>query len=179
LYLYNIPERTNISIEIDTVLKAAEIPGISGIKDSSGDMFYFLKLVQALENMPEFKVFVGPEEIMAPTVLFGASGGVNGGANIFPELFVTLYKAARAQDLENVLRLQDIVTQISSTLYQVGKQSPNFIKIVKCALSQMGICNEQMAGPYIPFSEKEKAEIALYLEQIRSHTNILQNVEIV
>ncbi len=167
LYLYNMPARTNIFIEIETVRKASKIPGVIGIKDSSGDLNYIEELIAMFKDQSDFSVFVGPEEIMAHCVLLGADGGVNGGANFFPELFVQLYEAARNKDLKVVEELQAIVNQISNTLYKVGKGNPNFIKIVKEILSQKGICQENMAKPYIPFSSEEKLQISEYLEKIK------------
>ncbi|MCF8381343.1 MAG: dihydrodipicolinate synthase family protein [Bacteroidales bacterium] len=168
LFLYNMPARTHISIDIETARQASEIPGIVGIKDSSGDFDYFKKLLEALKDKPNFSVFVGPEEIMAQSVLLGASGGVNGGANLFPELYVQLYEAARTGDLETVANLQGVVDQISSNLYQVGKGhgQPNFIKILKEALCQKGICKAIMEKPYIPFSTDQKQQISIFLNNI-------------
>jgi 4-hydroxy-tetrahydrodipicolinate synthase len=139
-------------------MKATKIPGIIGLKDSSGDLFYFQKLLFLLKNKPEFTVFVGPEEILSQCVLLGASGGVNGGANIYPELFVKLYEASVKRDVDAINKLQDEVTNISSTLYQVGKG--NFIKIIKEALHQKGFCEPYMAKPYLPYSEEEKNQIS-------------------
>jgi 4-hydroxy-tetrahydrodipicolinate synthase len=167
IFLYNMPARTNIVIEIQTVLKAALIPGIIGIKDSSCDFFYLQKLLYELKEFPEFSVFVGPEEIMAQSVQLGAVGGVNGGANLFPELYVQLYEASLKNDIATIKRLQNIVIQISSTLYEVGNGQANFIKILKEALSQKGLCKPNMAKPYIPYSDAEKLQIAECLNQIQ------------
>ena len=176
LFLYNMPSRTNISISVETVVRAAREPGIVGIKDSSGDMLYLQKLLHALDGIGEFPVIVGPEEILAQSVLSGASGGINGGANLFPELYVRLYEAAVEEDLVTIGRLQKIVIYISSTLYQVGGDRPNYIKILKEALYQMGICNREMAKPYIPFSAKERDQISNCLEEIRNIRNQLTEV---
>ncbi len=167
LYLYNMPSRTHITIEVKTVVQAAKAPGIIGIKDSSGDLIYIQNLIYALKGKQNFSIFVGPEEIMAQAVLMGVHGGVNGGANLFPELFVSLYEAAKIKDHEKINSLQNIVTQISTTLYRVGKDQPNFTKIIKEALSQMGICKPFMEKPYIPFDEKERLDIAEFLNVIR------------
>jgi len=158
MYMYNMPSCTHISISINTVMKATKIPGIIGLKDSSGDLFYFQKLLFLLKDNPDFTVFVGPEEILSQCVLLGASGGVNGGANIYPELFVQLYEASVKRDFDAINTLQDEVTKISSTLYQVGKG--NFIKIIKEALHQKGFCEPYMAKPYLPYSDDEKGQIS-------------------
>lgn len=167
LYLYNMPSRTHIHIDIDTVVKAAISPNIVGIKDSSGDLMYIQNLIYSFSDQGSFSIFVGPEEIMAQSVLLGASGGVNGGANIFPKLYVSLFEAAKNKDLEKVNKLQNVVTQISTTLYRVGSHQPNFTKIMKEALYQMGICQPFMEKPYIPFTKQDKEEIAHCLRDIK------------
>jgi 4-hydroxy-tetrahydrodipicolinate synthase len=166
LYLYNMPSRTNIHIEVNTVVEVAKHPNILGIKDSSGDLMYIQSLIYALQEKPDFPVFVGPEEIMAQAVLLGAGGGVNGGANLYPRLYVELYEAACNKDIAVINQLQMIVTQISNTLYKVGVNQPNFTKIVKEALSQMGICGPYMEKPYIPFSEEDRSIIKRCLENV-------------
>lgn len=55
----------------------------------------------AMKERQDFSMLVGPEEIMAESVLLGAHGGVNGGANMFPELYVELYNAAKIQIWKN------------------------------------------------------------------------------
>ena len=74
----------------------------------------------AMKDNPDFSMLVGPEEIMAESVLLGAHGGVNGGANMFPGLYVSLYNAAKNADIEEVRRLQEKVMQISATIYTVA-----------------------------------------------------------
>jgi 2-dehydro-3-deoxy-D-pentonate aldolase len=166
LYLYNMPSRTNINIEVNTVADVAKHPNILGIKDSSGDLMYIQSLIYSFQGQSDFSVFVGPEEIMAQSVLHGASGGVNGGANLYPGLFVELYEAARNSNIALVNQLQMIVTHISNTLYKVGVNQPNFTKIIKEALSQKGICGPYMEKPYIPFSDEDRAIISRCLENI-------------
>ncbi|MCF8346587.1 MAG: dihydrodipicolinate synthase family protein [Bacteroidales bacterium] len=167
LFLYNMPSRTHIHIETETVVAISEHPNIIGIKDSSGDLIYLQSLIYTLGDRKDFSIFVGPEEIMAQAVLLGADGGVNGGANLYPKLYVDLFEAAVDKDIKRVNVLQNVVTQISSTLYKVGVQEPNFTKIIKEALSQIGICGPYMEKPYIPFSQEDKAKIAECLQKIK------------
>jgi 4-hydroxy-tetrahydrodipicolinate synthase len=159
LFLYNMPSRTHITIEVDTILKVADHPRIHGIKDSSGDLIYVQNLIYSLNGHEDFSIFIGPEEIMAQSVLLGAEGGVNGGANLYPKLFVEMYRAARERNISVVNDLQLIITHISNTLYRVGVNQPNYTKIIKEALAQKGICGPYMEKPYIPFSETDRNKI--------------------
>ena len=64
----------------------------------TGDMEYFGKLVALKEVRPDWTIMIGPEHLMPQAVKLGGDGGVNGAANFYPELFVSLYQAAAAGD---------------------------------------------------------------------------------
>ena len=159
LYLYNMPSCTKLFFEPDTVLKASYIPNIYGIKDSSGNMIYLHKLMLLLKDKKDFSFLVGPEELLAETILLGGNGGISGGANIFPKLYVDLYNAAVAGDIKKTRELHEKVMQISTTIYSIGKHGSSFIKGVKCSLNLMNICNDFIEEPFHKFREPEKQKI--------------------
>lgn len=159
LFLYNMPTHTKVKFMPETVRMAAEIPGIIGMKDSSSDLAYFKQVQYALRDRDDFTFMVGPEEFMAEFVLTGGHGGVNGGANMFPKLYVELYNAARNRDLDRISTLQKKVMQISSTIYNVGSFGSSYLKGLKCALSVMGLCSDFMAEPFHRFNEPEREKI--------------------
>ena len=166
LFLYNMPSHTKVSFEPATVRRLAEHKNIVGVKDSSANGAYFQKLCYALRDVKDFTLLVGPEEMTAETVLLGGHGGVNGGANIFPKLYVELYNAAAARDFDKIIPLHSKVMQISSLLYSVGKHSSSYLKGVKCALSLKGICSDFMAEPFESFQAPEREAVKLALEKI-------------
>src|SRR5690606_654387 len=96
LFLYNMPSHTKINIAPETVKALSDHPNIFGLKDSSGNAVYFSSVLHMIKSNPSFTLMVGPEEMMASTILLGGHGGVNGGANMFPQLYVALYNAAVA-----------------------------------------------------------------------------------
>jgi 2-dehydro-3-deoxy-D-pentonate aldolase len=89
--------------------------------------------------------------------MLGGHGGINGGANMFPELYVDLYHAAVARDMETVSRLQPLVMQISSSIYTVGQHGSSYLKGLKCALSLLGVCDDFVAAPFhrLPYKRKQ------------------------
>jgi 4-hydroxy-tetrahydrodipicolinate synthase len=165
LFLYNMPAMTKIDIAADTVLRAADIPNLVGLKDSSGNMVRFHEYIRILRTRPEFSLLMGPEELLAESVMFGGHGGVAGGANLHPRLFVDLYEAAERRDLERVLVLQDELYRLRR-LYSCGKYASTFIKGVKCALSLLGICNDFMAEPFHSFRAPERDQIRQLLVEM-------------
>ena len=159
LYLYNMPSHTKINIALATVQALSEHPNIIGLKDSSGNAVYFNAVIHALKDQPSFSLLVGPEEMMASSVLMGGHGGVNGGANMFPRLYVDLFNAAINRDHDKVLELQARVMEISQRIYCAGKNGSGYLQGLKTALAVLGICSGYVASPLGNFSTEEKERI--------------------
>jgi dihydrodipicolinate synthase/N-acetylneuraminate lyase len=167
LFLYNMPSLTKVSFDPDTVSKLIDQTGLAGLKDSSGSMIYFHRLRAAIKaRRPDFALFVGPEELLGESVLLGGSGGVCGGANVWPQLYVQLYQAAVAGDHARVAELHDTVMRISSRLYRIGRHSSSYMKGVKCALAELGICDDFMAEPFHKFRQEEREQVRLFLHEL-------------
>jgi len=166
LFLYNNPGRPRPAFEPAAVRAAADIPGIVGLKDSSANMIYFHQVQFLLEDRPDFTLLMGPEQLLAESVLLGAHGGVCGGANLLPRLFVDLYEAARTKDLPRVESLHRTVMRFDATLYSVGRYESSFLKGLKCALSCLGICSDFLAEPFHRFREPEREVIRRYLDEL-------------
>ena len=166
LFLYNMPSYTKAVFEPQTVRAAADISGIVGLKDSSGDMAYFHQLQSLLKDHPDFSLLMGHEELLAEAILLGGHGGVCGGGNLVPELYVELYNAACSRDLPAVEALQKKVMQISTTIYSVGRYESSYLKGLKCALSCMGICGDFLAEPFHRFRCAERDVIRRHLEEL-------------
>jgi 4-hydroxy-tetrahydrodipicolinate synthase len=165
LFLYNMPSNVKIYIEHQTVLELAKNPKIIGLKDSSANGVYFQKLLYSFLDST-FTLFVGPEEMMAETVLMGGHGGVNGGANLYPELYVKLYEAAATKNFEVIQQLQSLVMEISNSLYTVGKYGSSYLKGLKTALNLKGICSDYMSEPFNKFEQKERNILADRMEKL-------------
>ena len=166
LYLYNMPSHVKVFLEPATVKALADHPNIVGLKDSSANMTYFQTLIYHLGDRDDFALYVGPEELTGECVLMGADGGVNGGANLFPELYVSMYDAACKHDIARVRELQRRIMQISTSIYTVGKSGSSYLKGVKCALSLMGICDDYLSYPYRKFRAEERNRIRQALEAL-------------
>jgi 2-dehydro-3-deoxy-D-pentonate aldolase len=152
--LYNMPGCTKMHMSVKTVKKAKEL-GAIGIKDSSGDLGYLYALQEEFKDYPGFSIICGTELFIPESVIFGGSGGIAGGANIFPRLYVDLYEAALAKDMEKISRLRDIVIQVGEKIYNIGTNNSKHIKSIKCALSVIGICNDFVAQPFRRFNNEE------------------------
>ena len=166
LFLYNMPSHTKMIFEPETVKKASELPGVIGLKDSSGNMVYFHQLQQLFRDQDDFKLFVGVEELLRETLVLGGHGGVCGGANLIPELYVSMYETSIGGDLKKMGELHERIMQVSSSIYSVGKYKSSYLKGLKCALSIMDLCNDFMAEPFHKFRETERGIIRQHLIEL-------------
>ena len=166
LYLYNMPPLTKVAIEIETVRRAMDEPRIIGLKDSSGSLVYFHRAAALLHHRPDWSLFVGPEELLSAAVLAGGHGGVSGGANLFPKLYVRLYDAARAGDVNRARELHAQVMRVRESLYLIGRHPSSIIKGIKCALGCLGVCDDFMAEPFHRFRAEERSLVESRLKDI-------------
>ncbi|MBR0333372.1 MAG: dihydrodipicolinate synthase family protein [Bacteroidales bacterium] len=166
MFLYNMPSHVKVMIEPATVRAIAEHPNVIGLKDSSANLVYFHSLIQIMKDRPDFSLLMGPEELTGESVLFGGQGGVNGGANMFPQLYVDMYNAAVDKNITKLNELQEKIMFISNSIYKVGRYGSSYLKGVKCACSLMGICSDYMALPFQKFNEPERAKVRQVLEQL-------------
>lgn len=166
LMLYNMPALTKVAIEPETVRRSMDYANIVGLKDSSGDLDYYREVLALLPARPDWSILIGPEEKLAEANAAGGHGGVCGGANIFPKLYVALHEASSCGDQTRTEELQELVRLVAEGLYGVGRHPSRIIKGIKCALSELGLCADFLAPPFRRFQEPERAQIAGVLERV-------------
>ncbi len=164
--IYNMPSHTKLTFEPDTIRRVMDIDNIVGLKDSSGDMIYFRHIERLVKDRPDWTLLIGSEELLAEAVLLGGDGGICGGANLCPQLYVDLYRSAKSRDLDRVDELHAKVMHIAETIYTVGNYDSSSIKGLKCALSHLGICDDFMAEPFSSFHGAERELIRRRLAEL-------------
>ena len=164
LFLYNMPSMTKVYMKPDLVSRLAQIKGVRGYKDSSGNMPDFHEVLLRLKEHDDFSIFVGPEELLGESVLFGADGGVSGGANLNPRLFVQMYEAAMSGDIQKMRRYQMQIYE-QRRLYSLGHYQSSMIKGLKSALRQKGICQDYLARPFNHFEAPDASVVARVLAE--------------
>jgi 4-hydroxy-tetrahydrodipicolinate synthase len=114
--LYNIPMFAS-PIDVPTIKRLAEFPRIVGIKDSSGDMAFMLRMIAAVRPMrPDFSFLTGWDAVMVPMLVAGCDGGTHATAGIVPELTRKLYDLTMAGQLVEAMRLQHRLLELFDTM---------------------------------------------------------------
>jgi len=93
IILYNIPMRTGVHLEAETVSMLSRIPGIIGIKDSSGKFENIMSYIELSEK--DFQVLAGTDSLILDTLKAGGTGAIAATANVVPELVVSIYENYR------------------------------------------------------------------------------------
>ena len=166
VFLYNAPANTKVQYGLETLRQAMDRPQVVGLKDSSNNMDYFRDALGLLRHRPDWSILIGPEELLADAVVAGGHGGVPGGANVFPQLYVQLCAAARKGDVARARQLHSQVMHISTSLYRIGRHPSAIIKGIKCALACLGICDDFMAEPFHRFRAEERARVQEQLPEL-------------
>lgn len=165
LFLYNIPTLTKIRFEPETVAKLLELEKIVGIKDSSGDIRYFRKVLGQAKSRADCSVLIGTENLLVDALRLGAHGAVPGGALIDPRAFVALYEASRSGRQDEIKELRRRVTRLGR-IYAIGRNASAPVKGIKCALALLGICDDQMAEPLSRLGPPDRTRVKQVLEQL-------------
>jgi len=170
-FLYNMPALTKVSLPMDVVELGFSMDNCLGLKDSSGDMFYFKK-VKRLIGERDLTLLIGPEELLAESLLAGGHGGINGGANVFPRVYVTIYELMRQGKYEEAELLQHEVMEISCRLFTIGKHGSSIIKGIKGAMEIRGLCKRHMASPFTGFNDGDLARVLEVITALESRSRL-------
>jgi 2-dehydro-3-deoxy-D-pentonate aldolase len=168
IYLYNLPNPKHVRYTLDTLKVCSEIPGVVGFKDSSGD-FAFLEAALALfRERSEFAIFVGPENLLAKSLLAGGRGGISGGANVFPAVYVSLYEAFSTGNGERLFAIQAWIDRFTDRIYSLGEPEASLVRGLKACLSVLGIAQSHLCGPYESASSTQEDKVRDALEGLRA-----------
>ncbi|MBD3183891.1 4-hydroxy-tetrahydrodipicolinate synthase [Candidatus Poribacteria bacterium] len=157
--LYNNPNRTGVSISIETVIKMAEIDNVAGMKDSSADLIQTMNYIEATKDM-DFSVMVGNDASIFATLLSGGKGAVAATANVAPELIVGIYESVMAGDIEKARELQYALFPIRKA-FKLG----TFPVVVKEALNIMGLPAGPARKPVTGLTSDKKKELKNILQK--------------
>jgi dihydrodipicolinate synthase len=136
ILIYNFPDRTNINMSPELVLRLAQdYPNIRGIKDTVDNISHTRMLIEVVKSqIKDFSVLSGFDEYLVPNLMAGGDGVVCGLTNVAPEVFTGLYQAYQAGDFVTVVSRQRQISQLMS----IYDASNPFIAAIKMAVMLTG-----------------------------------------
>lgn len=143
MVLYNVPGRCVTDMAHATVLRLAQIPGIVGIKEATGNIDRAQWLIK--EAPKGFAVYSGDDPTAVALMLCGGQGNISVTANIAPRLMHELCVAAIAGDARAAMALQMQLMPLHKHLFVEANPIP-----VKWAMHRMGLCGPTLRLPMTP-----------------------------
>ena len=143
--LYNVPGRSVADMQHETVLRLAQVPGVVGIKEATGNIERAQWLIK--EAPADFAIYSGDDPTAVALMLCGGHGNVSVTANIAPRLMHELCLAAMAGDVKRAMEIQFKLLPLHKTLFIESNPIP-----VKWAVARMGHCQQTLRLPLTPLT---------------------------
>jgi 4-hydroxy-tetrahydrodipicolinate synthase len=158
MVLYNVPGRTVADMQAATALRLAQVPGIVGIKEATGDIERACELIRSAPA--GFSIYSGDDGTAVALMLLGGHGHVSVTANVAPRAMQALCAAALAGNVREAARLQMQLLPVHQALFVEPSPAPT-----KWALSRLGRCGPTVRLPITPLSEAGQAAVAAALRE--------------
>ena len=160
LVLYNVPGRTVADMLHDTVLRLAQVPGIVGIKEATGNIERAQWLIRDVPS--HFSVYSGDDPTAVALMLCGGKGNVSVTANIAPRLMHELCVAALSGNIQRAMQIQFQLMPVHKHLFVEANPIP-----LKWAMARMGLCGPTMRLPLTPLSAQHEPTVEAALKASR------------
>ena len=147
--LYNVPSRTNMTIDVETVLKLSENPYIVALKDATGDLEYAKTLKQQLPS--DFALYSGNDDNMLDYYQLGGAGLISVVANAIPQKTQQLYDYVVNDQLEQANTLNRDITELLDHLSVDVNPVP-----IKLLTSELGFGRYEVRLPLVTLEEQER-----------------------
>jgi 4-hydroxy-tetrahydrodipicolinate synthase len=158
LYLYNVPGRTVADLQHDTVLRLAQVPGIVGIKEATGNLD---RAAWLIKQAPKgFSIFSGDDQTAIALMLLGGHGNISVTANVAPRAMAELCAAAIAGDGKRAAAIHLKLLALHRQLFVEANPIP-----AKWALARMGKIGPALRLPLVPLSDVHHAPLEAALRE--------------
>ena len=157
--LYNIPGRSIVNINLDTMTKLSEIENIVGVKDATSDLGLPIKTKKMCGE--KFIQLSGEDATFLSFLVSGGIGCISVTANVTPRLCSDLFNSWEKGDIVEATKINDLLNPLNEVLFVESSPMP-----VKFALSLLGKCENQLRLPLVPIQSKNQAKIINVLQKL-------------
>jgi len=150
--LYNVPGRTVADMQVDTVLRLAQIPGIVGIKEATGEID---RAAWLIKQAPKgFSIYSGDDSTAVALMLLGGQGNVSVTANVAPRLMHEMCMAAIEGRVREAAAIHLKLLPLHKNLFLEPSPAPT-----KWAMKQLGLCGDTLRLPITPLTPSGQAVV--------------------
>lgn len=157
IMLYNVPGRTGVKMEPQTIADLSKIPGIVSVKEACGSVDQVTQILR----LCTISVLSGDDNLTLPMMSVGADGVVSVAANVAPAHVASLCASATAGDYASARNSHYQLARLFKTMFLETNPMP-----VKAALARMGLIKNNLRLPLVPLSEKHYPELDATLKEL-------------
>lgn len=140
IVVYNVPSRTGINLEPETVIELSEIPNVVAVKEASGDVDQAARIARGTAD--DFAVLSGDDSRTLPILSVGGHGVVSVLANVVPGRISDLVEAWHSGNLERARKIHQELMPLMEAMFWETNPIP-----VKAAVSMRGFCKNELRSP--------------------------------
>tara|TARA_Y100000590_G_C15607830_1_gene972665 strand:+ start:116 stop:1003 length:888 start_codon:yes stop_codon:yes gene_type:complete len=160
IIIYNIPGRSVVDIDMETMIKLSKLKNIIGVKDSSNDLTRPLMTEQKIGK--NFCQISGEDATVVPFLSQGGQGCISVTANIAPKLCSDLHNSWQKGNFKKVRYLNKLLFPLHNALFLETSPGP-----VKYAASLLKICSNELRLPLSDVSNNTKKEVKSVLKKLK------------
>ena len=158
-YLYNIPGRSVVRLEIDTLKKLSQISNIVGVKDATADLTTPLDVRTNCKE--SFQQLSGEDATFLSFLISGGVGCISVTANVVPGMIANIYNLWKSKKINEAMSLNFKLYPLNNVLFSETSPSP-----VKYALSRMGKCLNNLRKPMVSIEKDTEKKIDITLKDL-------------
>ncbi len=159
IIIYNVPGRTAVSINVETMMKLSANPKIVAIKQAISDFDEFTKFKMLLKD---FCLLSGEDTLTFPSFCIGWDGVICTSSNLIPELWVDMYKSFNSGNIKKAAEIHLKIFPLIKTLFLEGNPAP-----LKYAMKVMKLYNGELRAPLVEVSDNTKKQIEQELKNLK------------
>lgn len=161
--VYNVPSRTGTDIEVETIVEVAQLDGIVAIKEANPDMDKVSATIKRLqeENIKDFIVTSGNDNLTLPMIALGAQGVISVVANVDPARMSQMVNAALDGDFTKASKLHYELYDLMKVLFIESNPVPS-----KDSLNMMGRPAGHVRLPLAPMKDENTAKLTKVLKEL-------------
>ncbi|MBJ8264651.1 4-hydroxy-tetrahydrodipicolinate synthase [Staphylococcus pseudintermedius] len=163
--LYNVPSRTNSTIEVDTVVRLSENPYIVALKDATNDFNYLAELQQRLDT-DKFALYSGNDDNIVSYYEQGGHGVISVVANVIPNEFQQIYTNVK----DRVARFEPIATLLDAMSVDINPIPIKYLAALE------GFGQYEVRLPLVPLNNEEQQQLKAVYHQFKAvfrHENFI------
>ena len=145
LILYNVPSRTGINMDVETIVELAKVDGIDAVKEASGSVDKVSDIYKALTHEgleDDFCILSGEDSLTLPLMAVGATGVISASANIDAKRMVLMVDSILNDDYTRAMELHYEMVELIRALFIESNPVP-----VKTAMNLMGLPSGPLRQP--------------------------------